>query len=114
MSRRFGDVAALYAAPIWVHHTAARLGVDRDTSFVGLGGRARVLSTVYLVGEVSPRISGYAPGQNEFGFGIEKRAGGHLFQLNFTNTSATTFGQVARGGFEQSLYLGFNLSRKFF
>lgn len=34
---------------------------DRDTFFVGLGGRLRVSSTVYVVGEVSPRVAGYKP-----------------------------------------------------
>jgi hypothetical protein len=48
-------------------------------------------------------------------FGIEKRAGGHLFQLNFSNGFGTTFGQVARGGFTyDDWYLGFNIARKFF
>lgn len=113
VSRMINQAAAVYAAPIWVHNTAG-LGADRDTFFVGVGGRVRIRPTVYLVGEVSPRVSGYAPGPPEFGFGIEKRAGGHLFQLNFTNTFATTFGQTARGGFPKTLHLGLNLSRKFF
>jgi hypothetical protein len=37
-----------------------------------------------------------------------------MFQLNVSNGQGTTFGQVARGGFTDSLYLGFNLARKFF
>jgi hypothetical protein len=81
---------------------------------VGVGARIRLRRTVYVVGEVSPRLECYAPGRPELGFGIEKRAGGHLFQLNFTNTFATTYGQVARGGFPDTLFLGFNLARKFF
>jgi hypothetical protein len=31
----------------------------------------------------------------------------------FNNGQGTTFGQVARGGFADSFYLGFNLARKF-
>ena len=34
--------------------------------------------------------------------------------VTFSNTSATTYGQIARGGNPESLYLGFNLARKFF
>ena len=41
-------------------------------------------------------------------------AGGHMFQLNFTNTFGTTVAQIARGGSPRSLSLGFNLSRKFY
>jgi hypothetical protein len=114
VSRTVADRLAVYATPVWVHNTAAILNLERDTVFVGIGGRVRVSSTVYLVGEVTPRAGGYSPDQAAYGFAIEKRAGGHLFQLNFNNGQGTTFGQLARGGFADSLYLGFNLARKFF
>ena len=114
VSRMVVDRLALYATPVWVHDTAASLSTNRDTFFVGIGGRLRVSATVYLVGEVAPRAAGYSPDKPAFGFAIEKRAGGHLFQLNVNNGQGTTFGQVARGGFADSLYLGFNLARKFF
>jgi Membrane bound beta barrel domain (DUF5777) len=114
VSRMVADRLALYATPVWVHNTAGSLNIDRDTFFVGIGGRVRVSSTVYLVAEVAPRASGYRPGKAAYGFAIEKRAGGHLFQLNFNNGQGTTFGQLARGGVPDSLYLGFNLARKFF
>jgi len=114
VSRMAGDRLAAYATPIWVHNTAALLHIDRDTFFVGIGGRVRVSSTVYVVGEVAPRAGGYSPDKAAYGFAIEKVAGGHVFQLNFNNGQGTTFGQLARGGFSDSLYLGFNLARKFF
>jgi hypothetical protein len=114
VSRMVADRLAVYATPVWVHNTAESLNVDRDTLFVGIGGRVRVSATVYLVGEVVPRAGGYSPDKPAFGFAIEKRAGGHLFQLNFNNGQGTTFAQLARGGFADSLYLGFNLARKFF
>jgi hypothetical protein len=37
-----------------------------------------------------------------------------VFQVNFSNTQGSTFGQLARGGNPQALYAGFNISRKFF
>jgi hypothetical protein len=114
VSRMVADRLAVYATPVWVHNTAASLDVDRDTFFIGLGGRVRVSSTVYVVGEVAPRAAGYRPDKPAFGFAVEKRAGGHLFQLNVNNGQGTTFAQLARGGFADSLYLGFNLARKFF
>ena len=114
ISRLVADRLGVYATPVWVHNTAALLNTDRDTVFVGVGGRLRVSATVYLVGEVVPRVGGYRPGKAAYGFAVEKRAGGHLFQLNVNNGQGTTFGQLARGGFPDSLYLGFNLARKFF
>ena len=114
VSRMVADRLAVYATPIWVHNTAAILNINRDTFLVGVGGRVRVSATVYLVGEVVPRVSGYRPDDAAYGFAVEKRAGGHLFQLNVNTGQGTTFGQLARGGFSDSLYLGFNLARKFF
>lgn len=113
-SRTIGDRLALYVTPIWVHNTAGILNIDRDTFIVGVGGRLRIGGTTYLVAEASPRAVGYRPDRAEFAFGIEKRAGGHLFQLNFGNSQGSTFAQTARGGFRDNLFLGFNLARKFF
>ena len=113
-SRMVADRLALYATPIWVHNTAALLNTERDTGMVGLGGRVRVSASVYLVAEVIPRVAGYSPDKPAYGFAVEKKAGGHMFQLNFNNGQGTTFGQLARGGLADSLYLGFNLSRKFY
>jgi hypothetical protein len=114
VSRMVADRLALYATPVWVHNTAAILNIDRDTFFIGIGGRVRVSATVYFVAEAAPRAGGYRPDTAAYGFAIEKRAGGHIFQLNFNNGQGTTFGQLARGGISDSLYLGFNLARKFF
>ena len=115
VGRTFGEWVAVYASPVWVHNTGAFTETEkRDTGFVGLGTRLRIRPTVYLVGEVTPRVGGYESGEPEFAFGIEKRAGGHLFQLNFANTVSTTYRHLARGGFSDSLFLGFNIARKFY
>jgi len=114
VSRTVGDRFAMYATPIWVHNTAAILNIDRDTFFVGVGGRLRLRPTVYVVAEASPRVAGYNPDKPAFDVAIEKRAGLHMFQLNFGNGQGTTFGQIARGGFPHALFMGFNLARKFF
>jgi hypothetical protein len=101
---------------MWVHNTAPSLDTigDRDTTYVGLGGRVRLGSSTYVASEVAVRVHGYAPDEPAYGVSIEKRVGGHMFSLTFTNTFATTFAQVARGGGGNSLFLGFNLGRKFF
>jgi hypothetical protein len=118
ISRQIDDAAALYAVPMWVHNTTPLLrqitGVTNNTFFIGLGGRVRILPTVYISAEVSPRVAGLASNTAEYGFAIEKRAGAHVFQLNFSNSELSTFAQTAAGGLPDSLFLGFNLTRKFF
>jgi Membrane bound beta barrel domain (DUF5777) len=118
LSRTVGEHAALYLEPIYVHHANVfEQGVvpEDNTFMIGLGARVRVRPTVYVVGEYTPRVSGYKPGNDQASFAIEKRAGGHMFQLNFSNSFATTMGQIARGGpSTNDWYLGFNITRKFY
>jgi hypothetical protein len=117
VSRELGRRGAVYFGPIWVNNSnplPSELSDDNDTFLFGVGGRLRVLPTVYVVGEVIPRV-GFGPGVTYGSFGVEKRAGGHTFQLNFSNGFGTTMGQLARGGTgSEDWYLGFNISRKFF
>jgi hypothetical protein len=118
ISRELGTRAAVYAEPFWVNNSnpePSDLVDHNSTSFMGFGIRLRVLSSTYLVAEAAPRLAGYSPGTTHVSFGIEQRAGGHLFQLTFANNPGTTLANVSRGGPEgNNWYLGFNLARKFF
>jgi hypothetical protein len=118
VSRTIAEHAAFYVEPLYVHHANVfeRTAVTEDNTFmIGLGTRIRVRPTVYVVGEFTPRVSGYKPGNNQGSFAIEKRAGGHMFQLNFSNSFGTTMGQMARGGpATNDWYMGFNITRKFY
>jgi hypothetical protein len=116
ISRELSDHGAVYVEPIWVHNSNLDdlAGDDNSSFLVGLGARLRVRPTVYLTGEFTPR-AGYSPGVHQGSFAIEKRAGGHVFQLNFSNGFGNTMGQLARGGTSNdNWHLGFNISRKFF
>jgi hypothetical protein len=132
VSRHVGTRLAAYVTPMWVHNTAASvepIGHDhdggaephdetsqarRDTTYVGLGARVRFGGSAYVAGEVVLRTQGYAPDESAYGVSVEKRVGAHIFSLTFTNTFGTTFAQLARGGAANTLFLGFNLGRKFF
>ena len=133
VSRIVGTRIAAYLTPIWTDNTAASLDaiahdhdhdehsatderphVQHSTTVLGVGGRVRVGGTTYVAAEIVPRVSGYAPDEPAYGVSIEKRVGAHVFSLTFTNMFGTTFAQVARGGATSTLYLGFNLGRKFY
>jgi hypothetical protein len=119
-SRELGGHGALYFQPSIVGNSRlndlpGEADEDDFTALAGLGARLRLLRNTYVFVEGSPRIAGYAPREGLISFGFEQRAGGHVFQLNFSNGFGTTLGQVARGGTARDdWYLGFNLSRKFF
>jgi hypothetical protein len=129
-----GDVGVLYASPTLAWNTptpdsgheghdhehefetpaiADADGTDEHTAFIGLGARVRLRATVFVAGEYSPRVSGYRPDRGAWGVAIEKHTRGHVFQINATNSFATTVGQLARGGDRRNVYLGFNLARTF-
>jgi cytochrome c oxidase subunit 2 len=128
LSKRLGGWASVYAEPTWVGNVdkPGRLHPsfdpddlddddDDDNVFmVGLGTRLRVRPTVYLLGEYVPRLTGFDAGAHHLSFGIEKRAGGHTFQLNFSNSLGTTPAQLAQGGSKDDWFIGFNIARKFF
>lgn len=114
VSRKLGTRAALYAVPAWVSNTNTDLDDDEGTFMVGLGGRLRLGEAFALVGEFVPRLAGLDEGDHHLTFGIERRVGGHNFQINFSNSLGSTLAQVARGSQVDDWYIGFNISRKFY
>jgi hypothetical protein len=124
VSRTLGSRGAVYAQPLWVGNTRITPSApgDEDASLVlGLGARLRVTRKMYLVGEIHPRLAGYAGdlGSGDADalatFGVEWTVGGHAFQINFSNALGTTPAQVARGAQgADGWFIGFNLSRKFY
>lgn len=116
ISREVGERAAFYVEPAWINNTNPQpkeLVDDNDTVVVGIGARVNVHGRTYVVVEAVPRVGGFKDGDHYVSFGIEKQAGGHVFQLNFSNGIGTTLAQVARGGVSD-WYMGFNISRKFY
>ena len=119
VSRSFAPVGTLFLQPIWVNNSnplPSELADDNDS--VHDGGRdpyPRAGRQFIWWARSFPALAGDTPGVNQAAFALEKRAGGHMFQLNFSNTLGTTMGQIARGGARNDdWYLGFNISRKFF
>jgi hypothetical protein len=124
VSRRLGSRGAVYAEPQWVGNTRtvpSAPGPDDGSLLVSLGARLRVTRSMSLLGEVHPRLAGYAGnlGSGDADplatFGVEWTVGGHAFQLNVSNALGTTPAQVARGAQGAGgWFIGFNLSRKFY
>jgi hypothetical protein len=119
LSRRLGARGVVYVQPIGVFNAnpdADANGQSDHTMLLGIGGRLRLgESRVYLVAEAAPQVAGYNLGVDHVSIGIEKRAGGHMFQFTVANSLGTTLRQVARGGVTSGdWYVGFNLTRRFF
>lgn len=118
VSRSVGRAGTVYVEPVWVNNSNAlpsALANDNDSFVVGMGARMRIRPSLYLVGELVPRVTGYEPNVNHASVGFEKLLGLHVFQFNLSNGFGTTTGQVTRGGTgNHDWYFGFSISRKFF
>lgn len=114
VSRELGDRGAVYVTPLWVGPAGRASAGTGHAWLVGLGARARVLRSVYVLVEAAPRLAGDTTEPHQVAFGIERRTGGHAFQLTAANGFGTTLGQLARGGMPGGdWHLGFSISRKF-
>jgi hypothetical protein len=118
ISRTFAEHAAIYIEPMWVNNSnllPSEVIDDNDAVLLGIGARLRIRPTVYLAIEGAPRVAGDDPGSTQMSVGLEKRSGGHVFQLTFSNGFGTTIGQLARGARNtDDWHIGFSISRKFY
>ena len=132
-SHQFSDQGAVYVHPFGVFNATPEIpSSDRNTFVLGMGARFLVFRSrsTYAVAEFAPRLVGYDGGASLILIGIEKRIGGHSFQINLSNGFGTTLTQVGHGGplildavppgstdppgRSRHWHLGFNLTRKFF
>ncbi len=118
VARVFSARGAIYAQPLLLFNSNPlpdTMTNDNHTVMLGLGGRVRLGRTTYLVAEAAPRLAGFKPGVDHISLAVERRAGGHMFQLNVSNSFASTLRQLAHGGPNNGdWYIGFNLSRRFY
>lgn len=114
LSRRFGDRGAVYAEPLLLFNAVPAADDDEVSVLMAVGTRIRFGASTYLVAEIAPRVSGPSPGDHHASLALEKRRGGHSFQLTVSNSFATTLAQLANGfGSTGDWRLGFGISRKF-
>lgn len=115
-SRRLADRGAVYVQPLFVLEPLPESATADDSALLlGIGARVLLGKSTYAVGEYVPRLSGTDTGDNHLSFAIERRKGGHSFQINVSNSFATTLGQIARSyGGSGEWHIGFNIARKFY
>jgi hypothetical protein len=127
ISRKFGDFMSLALLPTYVHRN--RVGYkDMNNMFaMGVGGRLRfskrmALVVDYFVPFRDEESKDYYKSRgiefyNSLGVGVEIETGGHVFHMNFTNSTAVLENQFipetvttwTQGQFRW----GFNISRRF-
>ncbi len=124
IARKFSENFSAEVVPTWLHYNLVNTLTDvNDIAALGFGGRYKLTKRVSVNGEYIWRIkySPDAPNLNSyydsFSLGVDIETGGHVFQLQVTNSLpmidkgfiAETTDTWRRGG----IHLGFNITREF-
>lgn len=91
IGRKFGERFSLQIAPGYLHRNIVPFDDTNSLFYLGMGGRFQISKVFGIIGDInypfSPlrtRANGYYPST---GIGLEMETGGHVFQVNFTNTT---------------------------
>lgn len=119
IARKFNSSLSIQIMPSYVHFNAVAEDQNHNDVWVlGVGGRVKLTQRISLNAEYYYQfqtLSGDTYNSLAIGFDIE--TGGHVFQLQFTNSrSMIEKGFIAETGndfFEGDIHFGFNISRTF-
>ncbi len=119
ISRQCSSRFSLLAVPAVATNTDHWDASSRTNFALGLAARYMILEDLSLMAEWIPVLSGYKTegGENGWGLAVEKKIGGHVFQIFVTNAFGLTPSQVLTGGDlklgKGDFRLGFNIFRTF-
>lgn len=125
IARKFGDWFSLQLTPTMVHRNLVASAKDKnDVYAIGLGGSLRLTHSIrlnaeyfYLIpGQIYSTLNGEKV-RNTLSIGVDIETGGHVFQLQFTNSRGMiekhfiteTTGNWLKG----DIHFGFNITRVF-
>lgn len=117
LSRQFSKRFSVLVAPALATNTN-HWDLDPEPSFaLGLGARYMVFEDFSVMAEWAPTLAGYKDLESGWGLGLEKKIGGHVFQIFVTNVFGLTAAQFLPGGDlrigDLDLRIGFNIFRTF-
>lgn len=112
---------SLLAVPAFASNTNFMQPDSEGTFSLGIGGRMLMFDDTSIIGEWVPVLAGYKVFGNGWGLGLEKKIGGHVFQVFVTNNFGLTAAQYIPGGdlgefqtrFFDRFRFGFNIFRTF-
>ena len=117
LSRQVNERFSVLVTPVYSSNTSHWEAAAQGTFSIGVGGRFMILDDLSLIGEWLPVLAGYKDIANGWGFGVEKKIGGHVFQVFVTDSIGLTSAQFVTGGDlrlgKGDLRIGFNIFRTF-
>jgi hypothetical protein len=120
IARKFNQKFSAQISPTYIHKNLVPLPKDQNNIYaIGFGGRYKLSRKISVNGEYFYLLPGETANNfvNSLSFGLDLETGGHVFQLQFTNSQA----MFARGFVTETtgewsggdIYFGFNLYRVF-
>ena len=121
VGRKFSEGLSVQLTPGVVHrNVVAGPEAHNDLYNTGLSGRVKVSKRVALTGEyfyVFPDQGPRGPFHNSLALGVDIQTGGHVFQLQVTNSTGmferAYITETTGDFFEGDIHFGFNISRVF-
>jgi len=117
LAHQFNDRFSILVVPAFCSNTNFWEPSSKGTFALGIGGRFMVLDDFSLITEWVPRLAGYKDFYSGWGFGVEKKIGGHVFQFFVTDSLGLTASQFLPGGDlklgDGDFRFGFNIFRTF-
>lgn len=124
IARKITKSLSVLVSPTIIHRNLVKTIDDQNTRYaVGFGARIKLTKRLALTGEYIYRIKpailtpDYSDFYNSMSFGFELETGGHVFQLQFSNSLAMMEKGFILETAEQwkniGIHFGFNISREF-
>ena len=120
IGRKFSEGISLQLTPTVIHYNLVPGSTDPNDLFsIGVGGRFKISKRVSINAEYYYQLPSYQflGTQNSIALGFDIETGGHVFQLNLTNstgmTERTFISETTGDFFNGDIHLGFTISRVF-
>jgi hypothetical protein len=120
IGRKFSEGLSLQVMPTMIHYNLVKGATDPNDIFaLGVGGRMKISKRVSINAEYYYQLPTYKlPGTtNSIALGVDIETGGHVFQINVTNSDGMTersfISETTGNFFNGDIRLGFTISRVF-
>ncbi len=120
LGRKFGERFSLQVTPSIVHYNLVReINDPNDLYAIGIGGRIKLSKRISINAEYYYQLPDYkfTNTHNSIAIGFDIETGGHVFQINLTNSTGMTergfITETTGDFFKGDIHIGFTISRVF-
>lgn len=120
IGRKFSESLSLQFMPAMIHYNLVAGATDANDIFaLGAGGRIKISKRISINAEYYYQLPGFQfeGTENSLAIGFDIETGGHVFQLNFTNSTGMTersiITETTGEFFKGDIHFGFTISRVF-